>query len=156
MGYGLGLLALLAIKVLAPAYYAREQMAIPVKISVIALIVNLGLSLLLIDSLAHLGLALAVSGAAVVNAILLWAGLRYYRFYEPRQGWWRLWLQSLLATAGMAGVLWQILSSFGDMALMSGMERTGVLLFLVVSGLFSYALLILMLGFRLKTTITNQ
>ena len=76
IGYAIGLLALLAIKVLAPAYYAREQMALPVKISVIALVINLCLSLLLIDTLAHVGLAFAVSGAAIVNAMLLWFGLR--------------------------------------------------------------------------------
>ncbi len=150
VGYGVGLLALLAIKILAPAYYAREQMALPVKISVIALVVNLALSLLLIDALAHVGLAFAVSGAAVVNAFLLWLGLRYYRFYQPQIGWGKLLLQIGLASIGMAVALWWLNQWVGDWASLSGAWRSAYLLLMVVVGLVTYPLLLLVVGMRLR------
>jgi putative peptidoglycan lipid II flippase len=150
IGYALGLLGLLAIKVLAPAYYAREQMAIPVKISVLALLVNLLLSLLLIDTLAHVGLALAVSGAALLNAILLWMGLRYYRFYQPEAGWWLFLLRTLVAVTVMAVGLWWLVGQIGDFGQLSGWARSGSLLGLVIAGIICYGLALLAFGWRVR------
>jgi len=148
VAYGVGLLGLLAIKVLAPAFYAREQMAMPVKISVVALLVNLLLAVILIEPLAHVGLAFAVSGAALLNALLLWLGLRYMKFYTPQAGWWRLLLQTVLAAAGMAVLLWWVLQQQGDWVAMDGLARSGALLLLVVVGMGSYGTLLLLVGMR--------
>jgi putative peptidoglycan lipid II flippase len=147
--YGVGLLGFLAVKVLAPAFYAREQMKVPVQVSVVALLVNLVLALLLIQPLAHIGLALAVSVAALVNAGLLWWALRHKGFYTPIVGWFKLLLQSVLAVCVMAVSLWWLQSTIlPDWAAAGGLERAGALLFLVVVGIFSYASALLVFGMR--------
>ena len=147
--YGVGLLGFLAVKVLAPAFYAREQMKVPVQVSVVALIVNLVLALALIQPLAHIGLALAVSIAALVNAGLLWWALRNKGFYTPIVGWLRLVVQSVFAAFLMALSLWWLESIvLSDWALASGLERAGALLLLVVAGMLIYALALLLFGMR--------
>jgi putative peptidoglycan lipid II flippase len=149
--YGVGLLGLLSIKVLAPAFYAREQMRVPVKISVVALVVNLVLALLLIQPLAHVGLALAVSIAALVNAGLLWLALRRMGFYSPVVGWVSLLLRTLGAVLVMAVALWWCSSALlVDWTLATGWMRAGVLFLLVVIGFVSYVSLLLILGMRKK------
>lgn len=147
--YGVGLLGFLAVKVLAPAFYAREQMKVPVQVSIVALVVNLVLALTLIQPLAHVGLALAVSIAALVNAGLLWWALLHKGFYTPLLGWLKLLLQSLLAVTLMALSLWWLQSIvLADWVVASGLERAGALLALVVVGMFSYALALLLFGMR--------
>ncbi len=147
--YALGLLGFLAVKVLAPAFYAREEMRWPVKISIVALAVNLVLALLLIQPLAHIGLALAVSVSALVNAGLLWWVLRRQDYYRPESGWLRLLLQSLLAVAAMSAVLW-FLPIYGlpSWSGLGGWERAGNLLLLVIAGMFSYGIALLLFGMR--------
>lgn len=147
--YGLGLLGFLAVKVLAPAFYAREEMRWPVKISIVALLVNLLLALLLITPLAHIGLALAVSVAALVNAGLLWWVLHRKGFYQPAAGWWRLSLQTLLAASVMGALLWWLPDVFlenwqgADAA-----TRGAVLALLVLFGGLSYLGSLLLFGMR--------
>lgn len=147
--YGVGLLGLLAVKVLAPAFYAREQIKTPVKISVVALVVNLVFALLLIQPLAHVGLALAVSLAALVNAgLLLWSLCRQ-AFYTPVAGWGRLLWQSIISVLFMALLLhwlagW-LLSDWGGAA---GSQRVLMLLALVMTGVIVYPAVLWLLGFR--------
>ncbi len=74
--YALGLPAFILIKILAPGYFARQDMKTPVKIGVIALLTNIVLNLLLVGFLAHVGLALATALSAWLNAMLLWLGLK--------------------------------------------------------------------------------
>jgi len=147
--YGIGLLGFLAVKVLAPAFYAREQMKVPVQVSVVALLVNLVLALLLIQPLAHIGLALAVSIAALVNAGLLWWALRRKGFYTPITGWFRLLWQSMFAVLAMTVSLWWLQTAIlSDWTVASGLERAGALLLLVSVGMLSYSLALLLFGMR--------
>lgn len=76
MGYVVGLPAYVLIKVLTPGYFARKDTHTPVRIAIIAMIVNLALNLILIWPLQHVGLALATALAAWLNAALLAGGLR--------------------------------------------------------------------------------
>lgn len=147
--YGVGLLGFLAVKVLAPAFYAREEMRWPVKISVIALGVNLVLALALIQPLAHVGLALAVSVAALVNAGLLWWILRRKGYYHPENGWMRLAAQSGVAVVVMAMALWWLSSLvLADWQGATALARSGALALLVVAGALSYVLALWLLGMR--------
>lgn len=73
--FAAGLVPLVAVKVLAPAYFAQEDTATPFRIGVVAVIVNVVLNLALYKIMGHVGLALATSAAAMVNAYLLWRGL---------------------------------------------------------------------------------
>jgi putative peptidoglycan lipid II flippase len=86
-GYGVGLLGLIAIKVLAPAYYARADIATPVRIAIAVLVATQALNLLLVPLLGHAGLALSIGLGALVNAGLLLGGLLRKGLFAPRPGW---------------------------------------------------------------------
>ena len=82
MAYALGLLAFMLIKVLATGYFAREDTKTPVKIGIIAMVANMLLNVIFVLlfhrywQIGHVGLALATSGSALLNAALLYRGLR--------------------------------------------------------------------------------
>jgi putative peptidoglycan lipid II flippase len=87
MGYGVGLLGLIAIKVLAPGFYARQDMRTPVKIAIGVLIATQLMNLVFVPWFGHAGLALSIGLGALVNAAFLLAGLLRSGGYRPRPGW---------------------------------------------------------------------
>ena len=107
MGYGLGLLGLVAIKVLAPGFYASQDVRTPVKIAVAVLVLTQLLNLVLVPVFAHAGLALAIGLGALVNAGWLLWGLQRQGRYQPLAGWWRFIAQVVLASTVLgAGLFW--------------------------------------------------
>ncbi len=102
MGYGAGLIGLVAIKVLAPGFYARQDIRTPVKIAIGVLVLTQLLNLVLVPYLAHAGLALAIGVGALVNALFLLVGLVRRGAYRPSAGWARFGLQVLAASALLA------------------------------------------------------
>jgi putative peptidoglycan lipid II flippase len=98
MGYGAGLLGLIAIKVLAPGFYARQDIRTPVKIAVGVLMLTQALNLVLVPLLAQAGLALSIGIGAMINALLLLVGLVRRGAYLPSAGWLRFGLQVLVAS----------------------------------------------------------
>ncbi|OBS31884.1 murein biosynthesis integral membrane protein MurJ [Tepidimonas fonticaldi] len=102
MGYGVGLLGLIAIKVLAPGFYARQDIRTPVRIAVVVLIFTQVMNAVLVPHLAHAGLALAIGLGALLNAGWLLTGLVRRRAYVPQPGWGRFALQVLAAAVVLA------------------------------------------------------
>ena len=105
-GYGVGLLGLVAIKVLAPGYYASQDIRTPVKIAVVVLVITQLFNLMFVPWLQHAGLALSIGLGATVNALWLLVGLLRRGTYRPQAGWPRFALQVVLATALLAVLLW--------------------------------------------------
>lgn len=85
--FSIGVCGFIFVKVLAPGFFARQDTKTPMKIAVVAVLVNIVLSIILVRYLAHAGLALAISIAAWVNAGLLYVFLRKMRIYTPSRGW---------------------------------------------------------------------
>lgn len=107
MGYGVGLLGLIGVKVLAPGYYARQDTRTPVRIAVVVLLSTQALNVALVPLLDHAGLALAIGLGALLNAGWLLVGLRRCGAYQPQPGWPRFLLQvALAATLLAAALLW--------------------------------------------------
>jgi putative peptidoglycan lipid II flippase len=113
--YALGLVGFSFVKVLAPAYFAREDTKTPVRIALLALAVNLVLSLGLAWYLSvtgfpgpHAGLAAATSVAAILNAALLYRGLRRDQILLHSSGWLALLLRVALGNGVMFMVLIQL------------------------------------------------
>jgi len=146
--YTLGLVAFMAIKVLAPGYFGRQEQGTPVRIAALALAVNLVLSLILMWPLAHVGLALGTALAAVVNAVLLLYGLWRADVYRPGPGWPRLLLQVGVATLLMCGGISAGVGSTADWLGMTTAGRALRLVGLIGLGLASYALVLALLGLR--------
>ena len=71
VAYSIGLVGFILVKVLAPGFFARQDMKTPVRVAVVALVANVVLNLVLVFPLRHAGLALATSLAAYLNAALL-------------------------------------------------------------------------------------
>jgi putative peptidoglycan lipid II flippase len=106
MGYGVGLLGLVAIKVLAPGYYASQDIRTPVRIAVAVLVITQVLNLALVPVLAHAGLALSIGLGALVNAFWLLWGLRKNGTYVLSAGWTRFVVQVLVACAVLTAWLY--------------------------------------------------
>ncbi|MGC1174882.1 murein biosynthesis integral membrane protein MurJ [Polaromonas sp.] len=102
MGYGAGLVGLVAIKVLAPGFYASQDIRTPVKIALVVLVITQLLNLAFVPLLQHAGLALAIGIGALINALWLLIGLRQRGSYKPAPGWGMFSLQVLAATALLA------------------------------------------------------
>src|SRR5690606_887973 len=95
------------IKVLAPGFFSRQDMKTPVRIAVICMVANMGMNLILIWPLQHVGLALATSLSSMLNTALLLWGLHKAGVYRPEAGWLLFAARLLLACVLMiASVLW--------------------------------------------------
>ncbi len=99
MGWGVGLLGIVAVKVLAPAYYASQDIRTPVRIAVAVLVFTQLLNLVLVPQLQHAALALSIGIGALVNALWLLLGLLRRGSYRPLPGWGRFALQVIAAAA---------------------------------------------------------
>jgi putative peptidoglycan lipid II flippase len=105
MGYGVGLMGLVGVKILAPGYYARQDLRTPVKIAVVVLVLTQLMNLLFVPYLRHAGLALSIGLGALINALWLFIGLRRAGAYSPAPGWRAFGLRVLLATACLGALL---------------------------------------------------
>lgn len=148
IAYSLGLLGFMLVKVLAPAYFARQDMRTPVKIAVAALVANMLMNLMLIFTLAHAGLALATSLASFINAGLLYRGLRRSGIYTPGGGWSAFAVRLALANLGLFLLLWFGPAGLGEWIRWGVWERLLQLLGWVVAGVLVYAVLLLAVGLR--------
>ena len=106
IAYSIGLLGLILIKVLAPGFYARQNIKTPVKIAAATIVITQLLNLAFIGPLQHIGLALAISLGAYFNAGLLYYKLRSHKIYQPQPGWLGFVIRVLLALSVMSAVLW--------------------------------------------------
>jgi len=111
-GYGVGLVGLVAIKVLAPGYYASRDLKTPVRIAIVVLVITQLLNVALVPWLKHAGLALSIGLGALVNAGWLLIGLVRRGSYRPSPGWGLFCLQVLAATALLAVFLMWAAHSF--------------------------------------------
>jgi putative peptidoglycan lipid II flippase len=148
MAFAFGLVAFMLIKVLAPGFYARQDTRSPVKYGVIAMVANTVLVLILVWPLAHVGLALATSLAAFLNAGLLFVNLRRREIYQPGAGWPKFLTQLFVATLAMGLVLWFGAGDLAQWASASARERLWHLTGLIAGGGGTYLLVALAVGIR--------
>ncbi len=134
MGYGAGLLGLVAIKILAPGYYASQDIKTPVKIAIAVLVITQLLNLALVPLLAHAGLALAIGLGALINALWLLVGLLRRGSYKPEAGWAMFGLQVLAASALLSIFLVWAANAFNWTALRAHPAQRIGLLALVLAG----------------------
>lgn len=152
LAYSLGLMGMLLVKVLAPAFYARQDIRTPVRIAMFTLLMTQVMNLLFIFviPLAHAGLALSIGLAACLNAGLLFWKLRARGFYQPQPGW-TMFASKLLAAllvmvVVLVGMLW-LMPAWSDGNMLARLLRLGAL---VLAGALSYFAVLGILGFRLR------
>jgi putative peptidoglycan lipid II flippase len=149
VAYSIGLAGLILVKILAPGFYARQDIRTPVRIALITLVATQAMNLAFLDSLRHAGLALSIGLASCLNAALLYRGLRRADAYRPAPGWRAFSLKLLLALVVLATVLWFATGNERDWLDMPFAERLVKLGLIVVAGIASYFATLALLGFRL-------
>lgn len=155
MAYSFGLLGLILVKVLAPGFYARQDIKTPVKIAIFTLVVTQLMNVLFVFILdfkefRHAGLALAIGLGACVNASLLFYQLRKRGLYQPQPGWVLFMLKLVFAVAVMA---FAVHYAAGADALWFGfslLEKVIRLFGLVLLGAVIYFAMLWIMGIRVK------
>merc|ERR1711991_162775 len=72
---------------IAPGFYARQEIKIPVLVGILTLIITQVLNFFLVPLYQHAGLAYAISIAACFNAMLLLSILIRKNIYRPNNSW---------------------------------------------------------------------
>jgi len=151
MGWGVGLLGVVAIKVLAPGYYASQDIRTPVRIAVVVLVFTQLLNIVLVPLLQHAALALSIGIGAMVNAVWLLVGLLRRGSYKPLPGWGVFALQVLAASALLTVFLMWAASAFDWTRLQSQVGlRIGLLALLVLGAAAIYLGAVWAAGLRFR------
>jgi putative peptidoglycan lipid II flippase len=148
MAYSVGLIGMILVKILAPGFYARQNVVTPVKIGVATLVATQLMNLAFIVPLKHAGLALAIGLGACMNAALLYRQLRRHGIYAPQPGW-GVFLLKVAASVGFLCVV--LYSTMGEARwwLEAGWQaRAAALAGLVVLGAAAYGASLAVLGLR--------
>jgi putative peptidoglycan lipid II flippase len=144
--YAAGLPAFVLVKVLAPGFYAHRDTATPVKVAVAAVMLNFVLTLLLMQFLAHVGVAIALSAAGWMQALVLLTLLSrhgHFRLDQRARGN----IPRIAAAAlGMAAILVGLRVLLAPALAGPAVLRLGALAALIAAGLFSFGGLVLGLG----------
>jgi len=166
-----GLPAFALIKVLAPAFYSRQDTRTPVRAAVVAMIVNMVLNVLFVGGLLwfwadtelqrhgvlytlahtpglHMALGMASALAGYLNLSQLWLALRRDGIYTAQSGWrWNL-LRTLIASMVLAGVLLLGRWIWPDWSSVGTLTRLWHLAVLLLAGGLAYLSSLLLMGFH--------
>ncbi|MDQ8035820.1 MAG: murein biosynthesis integral membrane protein MurJ [Pedobacter sp.] len=149
-----GILAFMLIKVFAPGYFSRQDTRTPVKIGIIAMVANMVFNLILVlgFDMAHVGLSLASTLSAFLNAGLLYWGLHKKGVYRIEKHWTPVLLRYLLANAVMAAVLLAITPALGwwTAAGHGNWIKVAYILGICAAGALAYFAALFAVGFRLR------
>jgi putative peptidoglycan lipid II flippase len=146
--YIIGLLGFMFIKVLATGFFSRKDTKTPVKIGIIAMTINMVFNLILFYPMAHVGLALATSISAIVNASLLFWALRKANAFTL-DGNWRGWITKLLGgNLVLVGFIYYQMAEVTQWQQWSSIERAENMIVLVVFSVLIYAASMVLFGVR--------
>ena len=149
VAYSVGLIGLIAVKVLAPGFYARQDIRTPVRIALVSLLATQVMNLIFVWPLRHAGLALAIGLGACCNAVLLYRGLRARGIYSPRPGWSVFLLKLGVAVLAMSAVLWFAAGAAESWLEAGAALRAARLMGVIALGTVTYFAALWLVGFRL-------
>jgi putative peptidoglycan lipid II flippase len=150
VAYSVGLVGMILVKILAPGFYARQNVVTPVKIGILTLVATQAMNLAFIGPLKHAGLALAIGLGACLNAALLYRYLRKQGIYAPQPGWGSFTLRVAAAVSLMAAALHFAMGPAAWWLGAGWQSKLPALVGLVALGLAAYGACLLVLGFRLR------
>ena len=150
LGYSVGLLGIVLVKILAPGFYARQIMRTPVKIAFVTVLVTQTLALILMAPLGHAGLTLATSIGALFNAGLLFWLLRRRGLFVPEPGWFLFLCRLVVALGVLAGLLAWLAGPASVWLDATLWQRVARLAGVVAAGGAAYFATLWLLGFRVK------
>lgn len=154
-GWGIGLLGLVAIKVLAPGYYASQDTSTPVRIAVVVLVLTQLLNGWLVPRMAHAALSMSIGIGALANAAWLLHGLRRRGSYKACAGW-AVFVAQVLAGCSVLGLFLWWAGAALDWLRMPGLPRIAALLGVVAGGAALYLLVVRALGLDLRQFLRRR
>jgi putative peptidoglycan lipid II flippase len=150
IAYGVGLIGLIVVKILAPGFYAKQDIRTPVKIAIGVLIATQLMNLIFVPRLALAGLALSIGLGACINAIFLYLGLRRRGIYVAKKGWGMFLIKLTGALFLMGGVaLWAAGQSDWIAMQAQPLHRIGMLLLVLLACAITYFGALGTMGFRI-------
>jgi putative peptidoglycan lipid II flippase len=149
VAYGIGLLGLIVVKILAPGFYGKQDIRTPVKIAVAVMLATQAMNYVFVPYFAHAGLALSVGLGACVNAIFLFTGLRKRGIYHPKKGWPMFLFKLFAALLLMAGVALWTSQQFHWLEMRdTPVRRVGALFLVLIACAGTYFAALIAMGFR--------
>ncbi|VFP85827.1 murein biosynthesis integral membrane protein MurJ [Candidatus Erwinia haradaeae] len=148
VAYSVGLIGLIVMKVLAPGFYARQDMHTPFKIAILTLLVTQIMNLAFIGPLKHAGLSLSIGLSACLNTGLLYWQLLKKRFFVPNPGWMKFFIRLFISVLAMAIVLFEASNMVQDWTIGNMPERLFRLAVVCCTGVSVYCSMLLIVGFR--------
>jgi putative peptidoglycan lipid II flippase len=151
MGYGVGLLGLVGVKVLAPGFYARQDIRTPVRIAIIVLVATQVMNTIFVPTFGHAGLALSIGLGALINAGWLLVGLRQRGVYQPAPGWAAFALRVAVGCSALGGALFWAARHIDWLGLQAQpLQRAGLMAAVLLGVAALYFALLWALGLNLK------
>ena len=150
MAFAIGIAPFMLVKILAAGFYAKQDMRTPVRIGVIAMVSNTALNAAFILPLAHAGIALATSLAALINGGCLYYYLRKREFYQPREGWKLFSLRLFVTNVILAVYLWIGAGDLNSWIANNTLWRATHLTFLLTSAVVIYFAALWITGIRVR------
>ena len=148
IGYSVGLVGLILVKILAPGFYARQDIRTPVKVAIATLVITQVMNALLVPKLRHAGLTLSISLGALFNAGLLWFLMLRRGAYRPLPGWGAFLFKLVVALYVMGGALWYAMGRESSWFEIAAAPRAGKLALVVLAGAAAYFATLRAFGFR--------
>lgn len=149
LGYSIGLVGLIGIKILAPAFYARKDIRTPVKVAAVSLVSVQLINLITVPLFNHAGLALSVGVGSCINGLILLLILIRRGHYKPVSGWLKWSAQVILATLAMGALLWFVQGDMDWAAMQSEWgKRAGLILMDIVAAIVIYFGVLVACGLR--------
>ena len=150
VAYSLGLPFFMLIKVLATAFYSRQDTKTPVKIGIIAMTANIILNLILYRPFGHVGLALATSISALLNSLLLYIQLNKLNYFKVSTNWSLFLLRLISACVVMGTVVWYFSPEIVDWQTGDLWHRITNLVVMILVGFAVYIISLFLLGLRIR------
>ncbi len=149
VAYSAGLAGIILVKVLAPAFYAKQNVRTPVKVALATLAVTQAANIVLVPWLRHAGLAAAISIGATFNAAWLWWLIRRSGAWRPGPDWGAFLLKVAVALYLMGGAIWYAMGSEQSWFAIPTPARAGKLAAVIALGAVAYFAALRLMGFRL-------
>ena len=149
IAYSVGLTGIILVKVLAPGFYARQNIRTPVRVAITTLVVTQLLNAVFVPWLRHAGLALAISVGASFNALWLWILIRRSGDYRAEPGWAAFLLKLAVALYVMGGALWYSMGSEASWFEIAAAARAIKLALVIAAGTAAYFGSLWIMGLRL-------
>jgi putative peptidoglycan lipid II flippase len=159
VAYSVGLIGLIVVKILAPAFYARGEIGIAVRCSIASLVatqISNGILILGLRLPGQVALALSVGLGACVNAALLYTILLRRRYYAPQRGWLKFLARVVIGSAAMGIVLWLLKGADTSWVHLNNLTRIAWLLGLTLVGAITYFGILAIAGLRPREFLRRE